>query len=74
MFGMVRADYPAISCGDARSVPRGLQDSCQDILDTMLATMYYTTFGPSSDPLALVHTPYTLTSGTSSLNHSKSLV
>lgn len=39
-----------------------IQDSCQSILDTMPASSKETTFGPQSDPSAMVKLPYILRS------------
>ena len=68
MYGFIQGEDPAVTCGAYGSAADDLQESCQDILDTMPANAYRTIFGPGNEFLARVHTPFSLPSRKSGLH------
>ena len=57
-LSIIVAKYePQVQCSGA--VPASLLASCQNIVDTMPASRDFTTWGPESDPLAVVKLPLT---------------
>ncbi|MCJ1458206.1 hypothetical protein MMC28_008577 [Mycoblastus sanguinarius] len=61
IWATVQSYAPRLGCG-APSMSPLVQESCQDILDTMPASAILIRFGLAGDPLASVTTPYTFMS------------